>query len=76
MVNQGSLFVQTMIGWSPKSYIPSFCSIQATANREKDFLRVFTIYEHGGHFGHVTSAIVINFHFLVPESLQTIFGSK
>ena len=27
----------------------------------KDFLRVFTIYGHGGHLGHVTSTILMNF---------------
>ena len=25
------------------------------AGSGEDFLRVFTIYEHGGHLGHVTS---------------------
>ena len=42
-------------------------------SREEDFLRVFTIYGRGGHLGHVTSIMFINFHFLVslplaPES--------
>ena len=27
-----------------------------------------TIYGHGGHLGHVTSIMFINFHFLVPEA--------
>ena len=26
-----------------------------SAGSEEDFLRVFTIYGHGGHLGHVTS---------------------
>ena len=26
-------------------------------SREEDFLKVFTIYWHGGHFGHVTWTI-------------------
>ena len=38
---------------------------------EEDFLRVFTIYGHGGHLGHVTSIMSTDFHFLVPESLHT-----
>ena len=42
---------------------------------EKNFLRVFTIYEHGGHLGHVTSIMSADFHFLVPESFHTKFGS-
>ena len=29
---------------------------------EEDFRRVFTIYRHGGHLGHVASIILINFH--------------
>ena len=42
---------------------------------EEDFLRVFTIYGHGGHLGHVTSNTSSDFHFLVPESFHTKFGS-
>ena len=41
---------------------------------EEDFWRVFTIYGHGGHLGHVTSIMSSNFHFLVPESIHTKFG--
>ena len=41
----------------------------------EDFLRVFTIYGHGGHLGHVTSILSSDFHFLVPESLHKKFGS-
>ena len=43
---------------------------------EEDFLRVFTIYGHGGHLGHVTRIMITNFHFLVPESFQTKFSSE
>ena len=46
---------------------------QPAGSREEDFLRVFTIYGHG-HLGHVTSIMLINFHFLVPESFHTKFG--
>ena len=42
----------------------------------EDFLRIFTIYGHGGIFGHVTSIMSSNFHFLGPESFHTKFGSK
>ena len=42
---------------------------------EEDFYRVFTIYRPGGHFGHVTSTMSSDFHFLVPESFHTKFGS-
>ena len=34
------------------------------------------IYGRGGHLGHVTSIMLINFHFLVPESFHTKFGSE
>ena len=37
---------------------------------EEDFLRVFTIYGHGGHLGHVISILLSYFHFLVPESFH------
>ena len=43
---------------------------------EEDFLRVFTIYGRGGHLGHVTSIMLINFHLLVLESFHTKFGSE
>ena len=42
---------------------------------EEDFLRVFTIYGCGGHLDHVTSIMSSDFHFLVPESFHTKFGS-
>ena len=29
----------------------------------------FTIYGHGGHLGHVTSIILMNFYFNVPKNL-------
>ena len=45
------------------------------ASSGEDFRRVFTIYGHGGHLGHVTSIMSSDFHFLVPESFHTKFGS-
>ena len=30
----------------------------------------------GRHIGHVTSIMLINFHFLIPESFHTKFGSE
>ena len=45
------------------------------AGSGEDFLRVFTIYGHGGHLGHVTSIMSSDFHFLVLESFHTKFGS-
>ena len=41
------------------------------AGSGEDFYRVFTIYGHGGHLGHV-----IRFSFpYIPESFPTKFGS-
>ena len=42
---------------------------------EEDFQRIFTIYGRVGHLGHVTSIILSDFHFFVPESFHTKFGS-
>ena len=53
-----------------------FLENQPTGSGEEDFLRVFTIYGHGGHLGHVTRIMLINFYFLVPESFHTKFSSE
>ena len=46
------------------------------AGSREDFLKVFTIYGHGGHLGHVTSIMLKKNYFLVPESFHTKFGSE
>ena len=43
---------------------------------EEDFFKVFTIYGHGGHVGHVTQLICINFHSYFPSSFHMNFGFK
>ena len=48
---------------------------QPAGSGEEDFWRVFTIYGRGGHLGHVTSIMLINFHYLVSESSHKKFGS-
>ena len=48
-----------------------FCENRPAGSGVEDFLRVFTIYGHGGHLGHVTSIMSTDFYFLVPESLHT-----
>ena len=40
-----------------------------------DFQRIFTIYWRVGNLGHVTSIMLSDFYFLVPESFHTKFGS-
>ena len=42
---------------------------------EEDFRRIFTIYGRVGHLCHVTSVMLSDFLFLVPESFHTKFGS-
>ena len=60
-----------MMGWSPRCYIPSFVEIGLPVPE-----KVFTIYGHGGHLGHVTSIMSSDFHFLVPESFHTKVSEK
>ena len=48
---------------------------QHAGSTEEDFQRIFTIYAHVRHLGHVTSVMLSDFHFLVPESFHTKFGS-
>ena len=52
----------------------NFRGNQTAGSGEEDFLRVFTIYGHGGHLGHVTSIMSSDFYFLVLESFHTKFG--
>ena len=51
------------------------CGNRPTGSGEEDFLRVFTIYGRGGHLGQVTSIMSSDFHFHIPESFHTKFGS-
>ena len=46
------------------------------AGSGEDFLKVFTIYGHGSHLGHVTRIMFTNFHFLVPERFHTKLSSE
>ena len=48
---------------------------QPIGSTEEDFRRIFTIYGRVGHLGHVTIIMSSDFHFLVPESFHTKFGS-
>ena len=65
-----------MMDLSPRCYIPSFMKIGPQVLEKKIFEGFFTIYEHGGHLGHVTRIIFENFHLLVPESFHTKFSSE
>ena len=41
---------------------------QLASSTEEDFQRIFTIYGRGSHLGHVTSIMLSDFHFFVPET--------
>ena len=45
-------------------------------SREEIFEGFLPYMGVGGHLGHVTSIMLINFRFLVPESFHTKFGSE
>ena len=62
-----------MMGWSPRCYIPSFVEIGPPVP-EKIF-EGFLPYMGVAAIGHVTSIMSSDFHFLVPESFHTKFGS-
>ena len=40
----------------------------------KYFERFYHIHGHGSHLGHVTSIMIMHFHFLLPESKHTKCG--
>ena len=41
---------------------------------EEDCFKIFVIYSHGGHLGHVTMTIYANFHSLFLRMLHIKFG--
>ena len=72
-VTPGSSFEETMMGWCPRCYIPSFVEMGPPIRRRR-YLKGF-YHMHGGHLGHGTTIMPSDFHFLVPESFHTKFGS-
>ena len=64
-----------MIGWSPRCNIPSFVEISLPVLEKKISIGFFHYIKNGDHLGHVTSIMSSDFHFLVPESFHTKFGS-
>ena len=58
-----------MMGWSPGCYIPSYVGIGLPVPEKKIF-EWFLLYGRGGHLDHVTSIMISDFHFLVPESFH------
>ena len=53
--------------------MPSF-KIIGLLDLEKKILKVFTINGHGGHIGHVTCTIYINFLSHFPRKIHMKFG--
>ena len=43
---------------------------RSIASGEEDFFKVFAIYGHGGHVGHATQLICINYHSFSPSSFH------
>ena len=43
-------------------------------SEEEDFFKIFVIYRHGGHLGHVTLTIYANIHSLFLRMLHIKFG--
>ena len=51
-----------------------FQNHRPSGSGEKDFLKVFAIYSHGSHLGHVTLTIYIYFHSHFLTTLLIKFG--
>ena len=51
-----------------------FLNHRLSGSGEEDFLKVFAIYSHGGHLGHVTWTIYINFCSPFLRMLHMKFG--
>ena len=47
---------------------------RTSGSGEEDILKVFTIYGHGGHLGHVTRTIYTNFGSPFARRLHMKFG--
>ena len=64
-------WIYTLEYFSHRCFTPSFLEISLLVSEKKNF---FSIYSHGGHLGHVTLTIYINFHSLFLRMLQKKFG--
>ena len=54
--------------------LAKFPNHRPSGSEEEDFFKKNAIYSHGGHLGHVTLTIYINFHFLFLRMLYIKFG--
>ena len=51
-----------------------FQNHRPSGSGKRRFLKVFVIYSHGGHLGHVTLTIYTNFHSLFLRMIHIKFG--
>ena len=61
-------FIRNRSVWPTLFFLNVFTALKGT------HLFIFTMYGHGGHLGHVTSIILMDFYFHVPKGLHTNFG--
>ena len=64
----------TEIVMDPNNSVTKFRGNWPTGSGEEDLLKVFAIYSHGGHLGHVTWTIYINFRSPFLRMLHMKFG--
>ena len=58
----------------PRVKIYTSFMLSSGSEEEDFFFQVFAIYSHGGHLGHVTLTIYMNFHSLFLRKLHIKFG--
>ena len=51
-----------------------FQNHRSSGSDEEDFCKVFAIYSHGGHLGHVTMTVYPNFHSVFLRMHHIKFG--
>ena len=51
-----------------------FQNHRPSGSGKEDFLKIFAIYSHGSHLGHVTLTFYTNFHSLFLTMLHIKFG--
>ena len=76
-MGQGQLRVIIHINFVELEYILPHAKFHdhRTISSVRRFLKVFTINEHGGHLGHVTCTIFINFLSCFTRRLHMKFGT-
>ena len=73
-IGQGHPRVMIYIYCRPPLLYAKFQNHWPPGSDEEDFLKIFVIYSHGGHLGHVTMTLYANFHSLFLRMLHIKFG--